>query len=413
MQTRVSQRLPNANPLPYTASPFKLLWDDICLGLQCALSLPGLFSPLRLGQTHKLDEAYPSVRNYFCIAVHIYLLMYQFFFLLFIPLLILLTLPTTWILLYITIGISYNYLICLFLNGFQRVLVSQVPVPDQSNYARERWFFINGVACGRYWLQANIDQLSYTFGRRVTGIHNFTCGIIFDLIECLIQRCFCYSTCDIRIAYALVQDALLAQDCDKVVLTLHSQGGIEGGLAIDWLLDALPQDLLHQLEVYTFGNAANHFNNPRRTWRADYAKGSSTCQTSNRSAVGYIEHYANAGDPVSMFGVLYFSGVPNRYLGRLFVRQGSGHLMNQHYLDTMFTLGPDHRVLDSNKFMDMEIELESESTEDERDIQREETLVPVFVSKYVGQNAQNGHQVLRVKDLSHLWLYRNGGHPAV
>jgi hypothetical protein len=25
-----------------------------------------------------------------------------------------------------------------------------------------------------YWVQANIDQLSYTFGRKITGIHNRT-----------------------------------------------------------------------------------------------------------------------------------------------------------------------------------------------------------------------------------------------
>jgi hypothetical protein len=35
-------------------------------------------------------------------------------------------------------------------------------------------------------------------------------------------------------------------------------------MVIDWLLQELPQDLLCKLEVYTFGNAANHFNNPHR-----------------------------------------------------------------------------------------------------------------------------------------------------
>lgn len=45
---------------------------------------------------------------------------------------------------------------------------------------------------------------------------------------------------------------------------MHSQGGIEGGLVLDWLLQELPQDLLSKLEVYTFGNASNHFNNPHR-----------------------------------------------------------------------------------------------------------------------------------------------------
>lgn len=51
---------------------------------------------------------------------------------------------------------------------------------------------------------------------------------------------------------------------DKVIFILHSQGGIEGGMVLDWLLQELPQNLLSKLEVYTFGNAANHFNDPHR-----------------------------------------------------------------------------------------------------------------------------------------------------
>lgn len=45
---------------------------------------------------------------------------------------------------------------------------------------------------------------------------------------------------------------------------MHSQGSIQGSLMLDWLLQELPQDLLSKLEIYTFGNAANHFNNPHR-----------------------------------------------------------------------------------------------------------------------------------------------------
>jgi hypothetical protein len=38
--------------------------------------------------------------------------------------------------------------------------------------------FIRYPACANesshYWVQSNIDQLSYTFGRKITGIHNRT-----------------------------------------------------------------------------------------------------------------------------------------------------------------------------------------------------------------------------------------------
>lgn len=94
------------------------------------------------------------------------------------------------------------------------------------------------------------------------GIHNRTSGIIFDVVECLIQRNFGYATGDVREAYKVVKDKLYNPQYSKVVFILHSQGGIEGGLVLDWLLQEMPQDLLAKLEVYTFGNAANHFNNP-------------------------------------------------------------------------------------------------------------------------------------------------------
>lgn len=232
-------------------------------------------------------------------------------------------------------------------------------------------------------------------------------GLIFDLIECLIQRCFSYATGDIREAYPLVKEALLDPSCEKVVLILHSQGGIEGGLIIDWLLDALPQDLLQHLEVYTFANAANHFNNPRKTQQTR-PNGRQACDDSPRPdrSVGYIEHYANTTDIVTCIGVFHYVNIPNRYLGRLFIRPGSGHLLNQHYLDTMFTLGPDRKVLESNPFMDLEVEADSEKTP-KHDC--EETLSPIDPEKCQGVTKD---QVLRVKDFSRLWGYRNGQTPS-
>jgi hypothetical protein len=236
----------------------------------------------------------------------------------------------------------------------------------------------------------------------------------------LIQRAFAYATGDVRSAYPLVKKALLDPECEKVVLILHSQGGIEGGLVIDWLLDEMPRDLLEQLEVYTFGNAANHFNNPRRTWRCENDERSRTQRRANWS-IRYIEHYANLADPVSWLGVLRFANIPNRYMGRLFVRSGSGHLLNQHYLDNMFTLGLDKRVLESNPFMDMEVETRKDTAQGSSmegsvsDDDREETLFPILrIVESRSRQARvptDEREVLRVKDFSRLWQYRNGGSP--
>lgn len=249
-------------------------------------------------------------------------------------------------------------------------------------------------------------------------------GVVFDLIECLIQRDFSYATGDIRRAYALVKKALLDPECDKVVLILHSQGGIEGGLVMDWLLDELPHDLLHHLEVYTFGNAASHFNNPRWTKlaRPEAVQTQDLVHQFGQS-IGHIEHYANSGDIVALGGVLHFVDIPNRYMGRLFVRPNSGHVLNMHYLSNMFTLGPDMKVLESNPFMDMEVEpwatagINGYSGPPHRvryqpTIARDEAFLPAALSLQRFQ--PNGtSRILRVKDFSRLWQYRNGGSPQV
>ncbi|KAJ5725048.1 uncharacterized protein N7483_006405 [Penicillium malachiteum] len=405
-QIRITYR-PNSTPLPYTASPFKLLWSDICLALRYAWALPFAFLPLRIGRTDHLDELYPSARTGISAGSQVLLAVYQVLFLLSVPIAIILMVPGLWIFLYIVTVVTLNHVFCMvLLNGFQRLIVSQVPVPEQPSHSGERWFFINGIAGSHSWVQQNVDQLSYTFGRKITGIHNRTSGFVFDLIECVIQRCFSYATGDIRAAYPLVKNALLDPTCQKVVFILHSQGGIEGGLVIDWLLDALPHDVLQHLEVYTFANAANHFNNPTRKWLSK-ANGSHSCRLSEQNrSVGYIEHYANTVDIVAWIGVFHFINIPNRYMGRFFVHPGSGHLLNQHYLDPMFTLGPDHKVLENNPFMDMEVETNSQKMPED---DCEETLLPISDSQ--GSPDKTDDQVLRVKDFSRLWKYRNGGSP--
>ncbi|KAJ5126511.1 hypothetical protein N7448_007290 [Penicillium atrosanguineum] len=417
-QVRLAKRDRNATPLPYTASPLRLVLSDILLVFANAWASPELILPLCLGRTKSLDELHPSFQNGVSVVTQAFLTIGQVLFLLSLPLAIIFMIPALWIIIYIAASLLLNYVICmLVLNGFRRVLVSQVPV-DSPGHEREQWFFINGVAGGYHWLQNSIDQLSYTFGRKVTGIHNRTAGLPFDLVECLIQRGFAYATADVRVAYPLVKRALLNLSCEKVVLILHSQGGIEGGLIIDWLLDEMPQDLLQKLEVYTFGNAANHFNNPHRIWRCGNGERSRIQRRANRS-IGYIEHYANTADPVSWLGVLRFANIPNRYMGRLFVRPGSGHLLNQHYLDNMFTLGPDMMVLESNPFMDMEVDTKTDmapgkTMRDSESEDREETLFPIpRIESQLRQTCEpnNVRGLLYVKDFSRLWAYRNGGSP--
>lgn len=149
---------------------------------------------------------------------------------------------------------------------------------------------------------------------------------------------------------------------NKVVLIVHSQGGIEGGMIIDWLLSDLPEQKLSKLEVYTFANAANHFNNPVRRSADNINEPEDYYR-----AIPYIEHYANSGDFVSRFGVLNYARKgkdqkENKFAGRVFERTGSGHMFCQHYLDTMFVMEAG-RVAEHNLFMDSIARVNSHNSE--------------------------------------------------
>lgn len=249
-----------------------------------------------------------------------------------------------------------------------------------------------------HWLKSALNRLALTFGRPIIGIHNETHGVIFDIIECLVQRNLNYATCGTRVCYRILKQKLYDPKITKIILILHSQGGIEGGLVVDWILQELPQDLLGKLEVYTFGNAANHFNNPHRhvisqelgrvdptstietvtatvtqsspgssspvanarpnnTFRPPCNRRESVTSTisierqptAQDRAIAHIEHYAHTTDFAALWGVLHFATssraartVP-RFIGRLFIRASNrgGHQFCQHYLDGMFPLETD------------------------------------------------------------------------
>jgi hypothetical protein len=70
----------------------------------------------------------------------------------------------------------------------------------------------------------------------------FSWGFILDLVECLIQRDFDYTTRDVRAAYAHIKDALLEDQMERVVVIAHSQGGIILSMVLDNLLADLPRE---------------------------------------------------------------------------------------------------------------------------------------------------------------------------
>lgn len=333
-----------------------------------------------------------------------------------------------------------------------------------------------------HWMKTNLNRLALTFGRPILGIHNRTSGLVFDVVECLIQRNFSYATSDIRICYKHLKNILYDPRKSKVVFIMHSQGGIEGGMVLDWLLQEIPQDLLAKLEVYTFGSAANHFNNPHRhvfsqslacvkpleamqtfvsetcyetpvaspvevtkeakivprlSRHSSSMTSTITASAAKDRAIGHIEHYAHNTDFVAIWGILHFAtnrmSSPQlpRFLGRLFNRSNGrgGHLLTQHYLDGMFPLKRDPKTGEftgadeENEFMEEVIKFGVEGTAMEN--AREafeisyggtegfgsgEVTTPVEVYDKIGSRKKHKRDV-KVKELSRLWMYRNGRSP--
>ncbi|KUJ10903.1 uncharacterized protein LY89DRAFT_626491 [Mollisia scopiformis] len=472
----------------YTGSPLTLLRHDIASAFSFSLFLPFIVYPMNPLRSGHLCELYPSLANLWSMFLHVLLIVLQLPFLLSIPFWIFL--PVWVVVLGLTGFLVVNQGIWWLLNGSRMEYPSNPAYAKKDGHEHEQWIFLNGVAVGKHWLQSNVDRLALTFGRPVLGVHNKTNGILFDVLQCLIQRNFNYATSDIRACYAIVKETLYNPTLTKVVFILHSQGGIEGGMIIDWLLQEVPQDLLAKLEVYTFGNAANHFNNPHlhllsqhmalkepsrmsltRTVTSvhyhDTAPPSTTItdsgirspglNTTPRSSkqestsgktIRYIEHYAHTSDFVARWGVLHFtcnfslSPSAPRFMGRVFERQGEGHQLNMHYLDSMFPLQPcsfpsggigdsgfTGAMEEGNEFMEsiMSLGIDGDEKRDEREgwemsylgthgepLSEAESEVLVRDMSPVSPGTMRKFKKkveFKVKDLSRLWLYVNGKSP--
>ncbi|TID16928.1 hypothetical protein E6O75_ATG09694 [Venturia nashicola] len=400
---------PSDSAITYTSNPLSLLWYDIKLFI-CKLPIaPGVIFPWRFGKdADPYDELYPSIENLSSVVLHAFLMWSQTIFFLSLP--VCLFLPVFSVGVWMTCMLIFTRIVRYLLNGRKLKVRSSVEVDRDGKFSDEYWIFLNGVAVGQYWLQSNVDRLALTFGRPI-------------------QRNFAYNTADIREAYACIKEALQDSRIKKVVFIVHSQGGIEGGLILDWLFAELSRSVLEHLEVYTFANAANHFNNP--DWSSPTSKDESPESIdkkppSKNKVIKHIEHYANVGDFVAQLGVLNYTRVPNRFMGRLFLSPSSGHLFNQHYLHYMFPLDETRRrVADENAFMDMDVRLNrydagrediadattiATAGEDDNSIafvgDVNKPVAPIVRLKATGKAER-----LRVRDFSRLWQYRNGGTP--
>ena len=134
-------------------------------------------------------------------------------------------------------------------------------------------------------------------------------------------------------------------------------------------------------------------------------------------------------------------------MGRVFVSPQSGHLLNQHYLHQMFSLTDDLHCADHNDFIDMDVEVfEPVGGGDKRESAVDSVESPtapvngkdaIFIAdtnspvspltlaspstslasslagSFAGSTVveKGTKRMVKVRNLSRLWLYRNGGCP--
>lgn len=249
-----------------------------------------------------------------------------------------------------------------------------------------------------------------------------------DMFQLLLQRNFGVGTANTRACYQILHSELYSKTTSKIVLILHGQGAIEGGAAIDWLLQEVPIGLFSKLEVYTFGSAANHFNNPCLSLPSAGGSISSTWHGTDPRVLGHVEHYANSKDFISRLGVLRSTekvtgSPPNTeatFAGQIFEYDIEGHLFNAHYMDTIFPLDPIGRAMNESSFMESTVQICDAGRREEalRSLdgagvgERFNRETPIKTASSISSKrplVQSGP--LKANQLSRLWLYRNAASP--
>ena len=200
-------------------SPARLFLQDTLVLFRLLRYLPWLFLPLK--STNADGKSYTDNSDFVERSLQILLFIIEtLVVVLAIPAFIvlpgLLFLAATGVVFLIVQLLSYP------LSGPSPILSNTAPLTSQQ-HPSERWVFLNGCASGHKTLQSDINCLSEVFGREIIGIHNKSFGLVVDILECLIQRCFGYRTTDVRVAYEQIKTLLCEIEVKKIVLIGHSR----------------------------------------------------------------------------------------------------------------------------------------------------------------------------------------------
>lgn len=210
--------------------------------------------------------------------------------------------------LHTAIPFFFPYLLCLpfktcldflswYLGDPKFSMKRNVAAGMRHDYPNESWYLVNGIVESPAMCIATAEILHEWTGRAITPLVNPSHGFGVDILECILGR-----TLDVRDAVAKgildeIERELSAEK--KVVVIAHSQAGIILSQVVKELVLACKDDStrasrLQQLEVYTFGSAADDF----AGWK----------HPATGKVVPFAEHFAAEDDIVSRIGVLTYSG---------------------------------------------------------------------------------------------------------
>lgn len=131
----------------YTDMPWRLVVKDVSYFMVYAWALPWILWPLRPYGSGDLDELYPDLKNLFCIAIHLVLVILQLAFILVLPVMIVFPL---WMDVAFTCAfLLLNWALCSLLNGKDITFHSDPEYAEAlPQHQHEQWVFLNGVAVG-------------------------------------------------------------------------------------------------------------------------------------------------------------------------------------------------------------------------------------------------------------------------
>lgn len=190
--------------------------------------------------------------------------------------------------------------------------------------------FLNGILTNRKVANSNRQALSELLHRPVNVLHNATDSLLCDVIECLLGKTNDDLTEASLVVLHTLCKKLLDPQIEKLVVVAHSQGTIVIANALRNLhrLGLNKSVYLQKLELYCFSNCASQMK---------YVV----------NDLPYIESFANTDDLVARLGCHCATDIKHliHIDGATHFAEKSGHLFNEHYINTFQKDYPNSRLL--------------------------------------------------------------------